>query len=366
MAFYKYILLCVSLNVAGSTRVGIYEASPSAMSNSSFVEHKVLETGLPPNAEIGQVIDGSTCRVWTCSNGFCSGGKCHTLKAGSPGCTRKDGTDANCDPGTWCIEDTCRSQKLGQGQACSAEHSNWCDSGLCIRDRCVISQGLCEKDYECKSNICIKEWCSEEKLKAGENCISWSASTGKSKEHPQWCKSGICQFTCKGAEGDFCNYDYDCMSNVCFKETCRGERFSIGEGCGNHDHCQSNLCINNLCVDQALPAGSSCSQDKWCLSNMCIRGACIGDSNKPLIIGSNCEKDEHCISQTCEMRAWNSKGRTDKICKNTGYGSGQSGCLNYPGKDSWCTGVECEFCSRKTRCVTKTYGAYGHTECANY
>ena len=81
----------------------------------------------------------------------------------------------------------------------------------------------------------------------------------------------------KGKDGDYCMYNYRCLSNHCHRITCKGKPAANNQEkngrCKTDEECHSEqYCNDKKCRDRQL--SGSCSSDSQCMSNHCSLFRC--------------------------------------------------------------------------------------------
>ncbi len=157
-----------------------------------------------------------------------------------------------------------------------------------------------------KTNTVLNYWQEFKKGRVGEQCDN---------EHP--CKSklicsdplGLGGPTCKGLSGTKCSNDWDCYSNWCSKNICKG---AIGDQCsplGKKVGCDQKL----VCDGQGscMPEGAECSHNLDCKSTeYCFQQKCIPKKK----INETCENDSDCSSSFCKTYTPQLMGSIKKLC----------------------------------------------------
>ena len=88
---------------------------------------------------------------------------------------------------------------------------------------------------------------------------------------------GVASFVGCDDEGDFCVFDNDCKSGLCYESFCRAKNLKEGEICTGDVQCESEYCDSEIKKCKAKPAEpQKCVNDSDCASNYCLSGGYCG------------------------------------------------------------------------------------------
>ncbi len=189
--------------------------------------------------------DGATCtsKVGDCASGECVDGFCCNVACGD--------ACAACDfPG---LEGTCLAPVPDGWQETGCKGTNACQAGVC--DPLPMNKmpvgGFCSNDQACVNGTCVAGVC---RLKTGDPC-SESAQ----------CETNFC-----GADQicGACVMGTDCPSGTCSSGVCLA---GVAEPCTNAADCIMGLSCNGICK---LSPPAACQFDYECVTNLCFMGAC--------------------------------------------------------------------------------------------
>jgi hypothetical protein len=219
-------------------------------------------------------------------------------------------TDVDC--GGPCVDDNDGSGKCNDGQLCEIDNdceSDFCDGGVCAP---------AEPD-ECTNNM---QDGSETDVDCGGACVEDAGDPNN--------PAGKCD------DGELCDLDGDCVSNLCDMGVCGGGpdecmnmmtdpgetdvdcggdcvedpndpdndvgKCQIGEVCLADSDCASELCTDGICSEN--PCGDMTQNNDE--TDVDCGGACVADPNDPLNPDGKCDNgegcliDSDCVSNVCD------------------------------------------------------------------
>lgn len=187
--------------------------------------------------ELGEKAEGALCvHDNECQSGFCNQGKRKCEKEFGAGEGELCQYDSDCD-GRYCVDGKCAGsiRERPNGAACTA-HAQ-CQSGICGGEgetgECKTPQDdgqPCFLNEECKSGYCshVNEW-------------------GRGGRDPYICTDP----TRRGEEGDQCEWNSDCSSNICLTFYRPNQCAPVG-GQKDGEECEYSVqCASHCCVDDS-------------------------------------------------------------------------------------------------------------------
>lgn len=103
----------------------------------------------------------------------------------------------------------------------------------------------CDYQYECQSRCCNKGKCGISKEKCFIGC-----KKNKDCPYSNCCGDGHCvnDVICEGnkVNGDYCDNNYECVSELCEKNQCKSKSKDYGH-CDVNQECKSGTCKNHIC-----------------------------------------------------------------------------------------------------------------------
>ena len=261
---------------------------------------------------------------------------CHPFRCATGACTKTCATNADCDTGIACVNNTCGLKQDGQSCTADAEcqHSH-CVDGVCCDQACTgacrscslaATMGRCtpialgSTDPRAMCKVMPQSSCSTNgKCDGNGGCQSWPVGTLCADETctanvykaPSTCNSsGQCvapdliacsPYVCNGSRCfNACSTNAQCLTpNSCAVNSC-GKK-DLGAMCSAPDECKSNFCAQGVCCDQACTGAC-----KSCVAAML--GNCVNvatGTNDPAGIcavqdPSTCGTNGKCEAGACQ------------------------------------------------------------------
>lgn len=126
-------------------------------------------------------------------------------------------------------------------------------------------------DTLCKTGICHKGKCANQRGQAGETCSD-------SRD----CQSGNCGKAAVDSTTTECcarfSFSYYNQSSYQYERYCAGS-VPNGDKCLGDDMCESRICVGGVCSTTRLAAGSNCTESNDCLSYACGRDSTTATNN---------------------------------------------------------------------------------------
>jgi hypothetical protein len=236
----------------------------------------------------------------------CAGGKC------------TPGSDANCNDGNPCTDDTCEpaqgcvhtdnSDPCNDGDACTT--GDTCTAGACA----PLGVLACDDGNPCTADVCDPQTGCQHTAQEGE-CDDGNACT-----ELDLCVAG----TCKGMGAPNCNDSNPCTADSCLPETGCMHTFADG-GCTDGNPCT----VNDTCVKGKCQSGTllDCDDGNPCTADACTsKGIC---EHTPLDAacddGNACTLGDHCLAGKCATTGMLDCG-DDDVCTDDECDA-QLGCL---------------------------------------
>ena len=229
-----------------------------------------------------------------CTDDVCTDGVCENPP--TVGCCT---SDAQCDDGVACTDDSCKTSKCfhsKENNLCCVQPGDCNDNDPCTDDVCAanacinavkdtpecgcIADLLCDDNNPCTSDQCASLSCQYAPVDGADCCVSDAdCDDGNTKTFDQ-CQESLCW---SGPAS--CSTDMQCTSpSACLSGTCVGGAcaFVASAGCCEADHqCSdgqpqtADACVANVCV-HTLGAPSACAANADCavLSSACAVATC--------------------------------------------------------------------------------------------
>jgi len=195
-----------------------------------------------------------------------------------------------------------------------SEYDDGCpdDLGCGRRNSCGLTS-LDSEEISCCENYAYDVW-NYTTYDVDRYCarsFSLNASCFQNGQGDTLCKTGIChKGKCsnqRGQAGEICSESRDCQSGACGITAVDSTTTECCARSSVYYYNQSSYQYEYYC-DGSVPNGDKCLVDDMCESRICVGGVC---SATRLVAGSNCTESNDCLSYACGRE---SATATNDVC----------------------------------------------------
>ena len=303
MRWKEIVVVCLLLAVSGCP-----ESLPGGDTSDTNPPVEVAQETSPPlegqkcEGDL-ECIDGHSCTLDRCENGYCVNNKVDPLCCAS---------NSECDDLDPCTNDKCDGDRCKHSEIvgccrtfADCSDGDTCTFDVCVEGRCIypIEEWLnecacfgnhdCDDHNDCSMDACLDTVCTYDAalilgLVAEGCCLQDGDCDDADATTVDKCE----QFICTNRHEAVCIFDKDCADDdPCSVEQCIDNHCVVdvsGSGCCSHagdcadgNPCTTDLCVDFECAHEANPGkpgcclqSSDCDDDIKCTKDICISHHC--------------------------------------------------------------------------------------------